>query len=310
MQLRPNQKTIEEQVEDILKEFFPQYKNPTNDAKKEFDEIKQLVLKDIVTTQQDFKSSHPINPDRPFIEQSIAKHTREKEEKEIENVIKQYTQLKLEEEERLKKQVKKEMDDIEKSGVKLNKNPTAQKTMIKLLVLKNCPKPKLKPGIDPTAEAKKNLTKLKKEYQDLIDELKKTDSTLADKLTIEMKRLFLEMENKIKLFEKENKLDEKQNIDKEVSELFKTVITLSDPPQGKEFKDLKDEEKVKIVTQGSNEGKYRTTPKNDIDMPPSIIVFPGTPAANEIKDPEAKSTSILGKTPTPSPFADKSKGGV
>lgn len=211
------------------------------------------------------------------IEESIAKNILEEED--LKKSLKKYTKdLNPKEQLELKLQVKKEMDTLRKNNMNLVKNPKAHQIMINLLVLKHCPKHKLKPEIriDLALETERNLLKLKTEMQKLLEKLEKSDPALREKLMKEVDNIFIDMQKKI-MEEKEPK--------EEITKLFKLITVFTDPPKDESFDRLTPEQKVKIVTQGSDEGKYAILPRNDIPMPDNIIVFKNTPAALE-KEPE------------------------
>ncbi len=299
----PENTSIEKQVEGILKEYFPHHQTLTKEAKEEFDHIKKLVTEHVKQAMDPRQNNHPIHPNdvKLYIKDTIINNIFEKE---FEKTIKLYTKnLGPEEQKKLKQDIKKDMDEIHKKGIDLIKNPKAHEIMIKLLVLKHCPQNKLK--VDPTIETQNNISKLKMEYMKLLKELEldKKNLKLVQELKEFMKDIFLKLDKKI---------DSQQQPKDELSLFFKLLINLSDPPQGKEFEKLTSEQQVKIVTQGSEDGRYRTTPNTAIPMPDNILIFPNTPAALE-KDHSAtspgdtKEKSETSQRSLPTPFSTKPK---
>ncbi len=278
-----------EVVKKTLQELLPAHKP----------EEREKLLRDVLENIDDHAEDKPtltINMKelKLHIEKFVDHHLFEKE---FEKTIKQYTKdLKLDEQKHLNNKVKEDMEKLQKKGMDFKKNPKALEIMMKLLVLKHClnPDPKFnlkhRLKVDPAKETRENLDKLKIEYLKLLKELEKTDPKLVHELTKLMKEIFREMDKKIESRE------EQKN---EISLLFRLIITLSDPPKDKEFEKLAADEKVKIITQGSLDGKYPSIPRTDINMPEGIIIFPNTPADVEKKDHIMKSPFDISKGPTP-----------
>src|SRR5689334_13554449 len=115
MQRRPSQTNtninIEEQVEKILKEFFPHHSDPKTPAQaKEFDEIKQLVLQDARKNQLILEPENILIPSiTKLIETRII-------EKTIENALETYTGLDKNSKEanNLREHIKNELDKLAK----------------------------------------------------------------------------------------------------------------------------------------------------------------------------------------------------
>lgn len=256
------------EIRALLTKLFPELKP------EKLEPMVQLVLKEITREIQNQPTLElPSNKEalKLRIEDSIAKNILEEEHLKIS--LEKYTKdLIPQEQKELKDKIKKEMEALRKKGLNLIKNPKAHQIMINLLVLKHCPKHRLKKDVDLVKETKHNLDELKRECEKLFKELEKTDPTLALKLKKHMDKAFDDIEKNLKL-EKEPT--------KEISLLFRLLAVFSDQP--KEFEKLDPETKVTIVTQGSKEGKYRMIPDNALPMPTDIIVFPNTPASNEIK---------------------------
>lgn len=290
-----------EVVKKTLKELLPEQKP------EEQEELLRLLLNNI-DEHAEKKPTLTINMKelKLHIEKFVDNHLFEKEfETEFKKTIQQYTKdLSDKEKADLKKEVEKDMKKMREKGMNFKKNPKALEVMMKLLVLKHCLNPpKNHPGlerklkVDPTIEMQNNLSKLKMEYMRLLKELEKTDPKLVLELKKVMKDVFRDIDKKI---------ESQEELKEEITKLFRVLIELTNLPKEKEFKDLPPEDKVKIITQGSKDGQFGMIPRNDVDMPNDIIVFPKTPAAAEKEAPEARSSSDLGKTPTPSPY-DKQK---
>lgn len=274
------------EVENTLKELFPKQ------TPEERHELLKLVLKDIddlLIAERKPTLATNMKELKPHIDDFIFKHLFEKEfEKTLKLYIKDPTDK---EKEDLKNEIKKDMEKMQqqKNGMDFKKNPKALEIMMKLLLLKHSlsrsfdskhPGFARKLKVDPKLELQNNISKLKMEYMKLLKELE-TKLDKNDPLILElknvMKNIFRDLDKKIEL---------QQEPKDELTKLFRVLVSLSSfPPKEEEFKDLSSEQKVKIITQGSDSGKYASIPRNDVDMPNDVIVFPNTPVAAEKKDP-------------------------
>lgn len=252
---------LKQEVEHALQYFFPQLQPAELELAKHqvFKEL-SLVIEKNPTLEFNLQAL------RPHLENSIAHMVLDKR---LTLALEHYTHhLDAQEYNELRANVKKDMEYMRSHGLNLLKNLKAHDMMMTLLIVKYCPKHKLNPQIDPLKEGLENIQKLKLECQRLINEMQKMDPDAAKEITKILQDMLREMNKKI--------LDQGE-LNKELGMLLKMVITLSEEK-------LSPEQKVKIVAQGSDDGKYQRELKGVI--PDNIVIYPRTPAAIQRKPPE------------------------
>lgn len=279
MERRPENDSITKQIEDALEKFFPGIKE-AEPAK--FDEVKKRVKEDLsqLFAHMPSLASNAVELQSRILH-SIHKHHRSSLEKQIENVlIRDYPNIKkgTPEFDKIKEAALEEMNNFSKEAPTLAHNPKTREYFITLLINQQC----LKQELVPTNAPEKSISRLKRECLNLINEIEKKDTVLADKLKMIFKNA-------------------KQNIEKEGTtpeeklEALKGIVTLANmilagtQENGpKQFADLPPEERTNILSYGANVtkgGTYQITPQTTIPIP-DLIIHLHTPIAAKKLDEE------------------------